>query len=145
MKTWGLFIVACLSSQANLVTPIEQNKICSLDYCIPPGYQKGVLPPTTTGNGKKPLQISMEYDVSQITTIDDDNNFMTLAMYMSASWQDPRLEFVGNESKPIQERLQVVDARLKEKLWLPDLFIYNLKEVYSNSLHDKFESRFLLL
>ena len=102
-----------------------------LDYMrrrrpVTPGYNpadevykcpKGLAPPTN---------ISMSAQVSDISAV--NNGQVTISLYLSYSWEEPRFVHISNVSK--HEYVEVAST-IKDKLWLPDLYVPNAAMVVS--------------
>ena len=96
----------------------EANKDYSAPVCIQDGYDAFRLP-----FNDKPNQITVNLGVDSVIGIDEKDFSFTFAGYMNLQWKEPRLEIRNNS----HSGLVPVDAGIIEELWLPNVFIYNLK------------------
>ena len=62
--------------------------------------------------------------------------------YLRQSWQDPRLQFIGNSLSPATDVIKLEDKVL-DKMWVPDVFFRNEKE--SHYHHVTTRNRFMKL
>jgi len=96
----------------------EAKKDYSAPVCIQDGYDAFQLPFTD-----KPNLITVNLGVDSVIGIDEKDFSFTFAGYMNLQWKEPRLEIRNNS----HSGLVPVDAGIIEELWLPNVFIYNLK------------------
>ena len=96
----------------------EAKKDYSAPVCIQDGYDAFRLPFTD-----KPNLITVNLGVDSVIGIDEKDFSFTFAGYMNLQWKEPRLEIRNNN----HSGLVPVDAGIIEELWLPNVFIYNLK------------------
>ncbi len=100
----------------------ESFQKCSYDYCLPTEYNKMEAPFIEF----EPLEIEIEIDVLQIHEIDDITFTICLSLNLNVIWQDFRI--IGTSSDDPTAVIPI-DSRFVESLWLPDLYIYNMKEI----------------
>ena len=67
--------------------------VCSRQFCLPSDYNKVELPPTPN---MEPVKVSTGFHILQYTSVDDRNSIINMVMYMILTWDEPRIEFVGN-------------------------------------------------
>ncbi|XP_043243347.1 glycine receptor subunit alpha-4-like [Amphibalanus amphitrite] len=73
-----------------------------------------------------PTNISISAQVSDISAV--NNGQVTISLYLSYSWEEPRFAHMNNVSK--HEYVEVAST-IKDKLWLPDLYVPNAALVVS--------------
>ena len=113
-----------LMAIAGMVKVIASEEFCSREFCLPEDYNKIELPPPT--NGQQAVEVATEFDIVQYTAVDDSNFEINFVMYMGLLWEEPRILYTGNISlvpKSVSLGLDVLNH-----IWLPDLYIYNLKD-----------------
>ena len=84
-------------------------------FCIPADYDKVSRP------SKGVVEIDLRIDVVETTAFDDKEFTATIMMYLRTAWNEPRVK--SNSSMKIP-----MDSSIMKLLWLPDLYIYNMKE-----------------
>ena len=72
------------------------------------------------------MKITVEFTDVEILEVSDLKHTITMKMHLGAHWKEPRLVSLDTHGKGIQIPL---DIRLLDHLWLPDLDIYNVKEI----------------
>ena len=95
--------------------------VCSRQFCLPSDYNKVELPPTPN---KEPVKVSTGFHILQYTSVDDRNFIINMVMYMILTWDEPRIEFVGNTSA--KHKMVALGTEFINQVWLPDLYIYSL-------------------
>lgn len=102
----------------------EDYLMCSGQYCLPKDYKKLELPMV---DGEA-IEVGMRLSVQQISKIDDKDFTMSLNVDLGLEWKDPR---IITTSPNQTEAYGVLDLGMLEYLWLPDIYLYNLKSVRS--------------
>jgi hypothetical protein len=78
----------------------------------------------------EPNHINIEIHISDVLKINDRDFSITFSIYFNVQWREPRLQidssFFQNRSSE-EDQLQPVDLNLINDLWVPNVFIYNLK------------------
>ena len=95
---------------------------CIEQFCVPPGYNKHVGPFKENG----PMEILVDFDVAQVVEIDDVKFSIKFIMYIGLTWMDPRIVSLS-EGKEVS--WVPVDIEFGNYIWLPDLYIYDLREI----------------
>lgn len=82
----------------------------------------------------QPNTILIEIHISDILVIDDRDFSITYSLYFNVQWKEPRLRINENffqnqfDEGPVSpDTLTPVDLNLIKDLWVPNVFIYNLK------------------
>ena len=96
--------------------------VCSRQFCLPSNYNKVELPPTPN---KEPVKVSTGFHILQYTSVDDRNFIINMVMYMTLTWDEPRIEFFGNTSA--KHKMVALGTEMTNQVWHPDLYIYSLK------------------
>ena len=107
------------------------NKMTSALACLPDAYSKFDLP--TTGV----VVIYVTIDIDEVLRINDKDYSITFSCYFNVKWTDPRIhineEFGREQAGPGvnvtgNPDIQVpMNLEFVKDLWLPNIFIYNLK------------------
>jgi len=130
--TLRMLLVVCLllltdGSRGDSGFKCSDNNDMSL--CLPDNYSKFELPHTDQSNW-----IGISMDIDEVTQINDDDYSITISMYFNVEWQEPRLKMLpsfgvssygqknSGHSGPVPTNVELV-----KDLWLPNIFIYNLK------------------
>jgi len=93
---------------------------CASSQCIEGDYDKMALPDT-----EKATEVHTSFELRDVIDIDDDKFTITFSMYFGVKWKEPRLINHDNSSQP---NWMAIDLDFVENLWLPNIFIYDLKE-----------------
>ncbi len=100
--------------------------------CLPTGYSKFDLP-ITTGT----MRIDITIDIDEVLRINDKDYSITFSSYFNVKWWDQRIsldpEFGREQAGPgvnvtnNGNILVPINLEFVKDLWLPNIFIYNLK------------------
>merc|ERR1712223_262914 len=94
--------------------------------CLTQGYSTFELPLRNKAN-----LIKIGFEISDVLRISDKDYSITFGLYFSVEWLEPRLnlstELWGAESVASDQELIPVNLELINYLWIPNIFIYNLK------------------
>ena len=77
--------------------------------------------------------IGVSMDIDEIMQINDADYSITVSMYLNIEWQEPRLVMLpsfGASLRPGNSKEHVMvpmNLEFVKDLWLPNIFIYNLK------------------
>lgn len=95
----------------------------SKHICLLDNYSKFELPITEGVN-----EIFVSIDIDEVLRINDKDYSITFATYFNVEWKERRL-FVDEEKYNNQSDPELVPMNLEfvKDLWLPNIFIYNLK------------------
>ena len=105
-------------------------KHCVGEVCIPSSYNRQLRPLQNMTNN-----ILVGFNKLQILKVDDYNCQIHLTFELSLKWVEPRL--IGPYNVP--DYLPLDESYMKI-LWLPDLYIDNIKSIEKHSLLNEFES-----
>ena len=126
MNMWILLYLICIQSvfgiyllenkiNSNLISDNNECTSC----CLPLNYSKSENPPPKD----QLLRINSKFVIDDVSDVDDESCAVTLVLIMRLSWRDSRL-ILANYNKNVSLE---VDYEWAEKLWLPDLFVSNLR------------------
>jgi len=94
--------------------------------CLAPDYSTFDLPLRTSTN-----EIKIGFEISDVLKIDDKDYSITFGLYFSVEWFEPRLnlsqDLWGDHNIASDTDLVPVNLELINSLWVPNIFIYNLK------------------
>ena len=84
--------------------------------------------------------------ILQIVDINDVDFTVTFSMYLFVKWMEPRLQRNGTISGSVNQETPV-DLKFLDKLWVPDVYFYDLKRLEDHKFLTKFagENIFILL
>ena len=83
-------------------------------FCIPANYDKLARPI------KGLVDIEIEIHVTEVISINDQDFTATMMLFLEANWEEPRIKSNSTDSIPLE-------LSIKDKLWVPDLYIPNMK------------------
>ncbi|XP_040563725.1 gamma-aminobutyric acid receptor subunit alpha-2 isoform X4 [Lepeophtheirus salmonis] len=106
-------------------------------WCIPRNYHKEK--PPFVGNGRSrfgthnKLKLIFNFDVREISEVDDKSQTLSIPMYFSVAWKEPRLwinetDPAWNESITGPTNQVNENPLLMDEFWTPDLEIYGLED-----------------
>jgi len=109
---WGnvLGAFSCKEAKNDYTAPV----------CIKDGYDTFRMP-----FPDKPNKISVILGVDSVIGVDEKDFSFTFAGYLNLEWNEPRLEIRNNNQD--NTGMMPVEAGIMKELWMPNLFIYNLK------------------
>ena len=81
------------------------------------------------------IELVTRPDIDQFTAVDDRNFRVDFVTYMSMLWEEPRIVYTGNSSVP---KTVSLGLDMAQHIWLPDIYIYNLKSVKMTSILREF-------
>ena len=98
------------------------SQVCVFEgqYCLPDNYDRLDKP-----YNDRPVEVKVDLDVTQILDINDVEFTLSLSMYFGVRWEEPRL--ISNASS--NETYVAADISFFDQLWVPDVYIYNLKNI----------------
>ena len=105
----------------------------------------------------RPVEVILEIHQLLIREVDDDKFTMTIDLDFSTLWKDTRIISLANETKVVQVLIfiavaehfynmfkyflaQVLPKEYFEKMWIPDLYLFGVKEVKLNAFLDDYTS-----
>jgi len=92
---------------------------CVSGFCLTADYEKLETPVTD-----RVTIVNVTTDIMDVLTVNDKEFSVTLTMYFSVQWEEPRL--VTNLTvEPGQ--WTPVDLKFLDELWVPNIFIYDLR------------------
>ena len=72
------------------------------------------------------MKIELEFTDVEILEVNDITHTITIKMHLGVHWNEPRLVSLDTYTFASQDS---IDIRILEYMWLPDLDIYNVKEI----------------
>ena len=130
------FVVVLLQGafSSSLETSNTSNVTCQFEtngICLPEGYSKHKSP-------EPQINVGVKFQIEKITEINDEHSTIGVLVYLEIEWKDERLKqanYSGNET--------ILDNYWSEELlWLPDIFVYKMKEVLTPEILIPFQSAF---
>ena len=113
----------CMKKSRNLYDPNAQDFEGSI--CIPENYNNLEKPANKT-------TVTVSIVDMKILNVNDYENTITMYFNMYFAWKEPRLE-----APPVVSDYFPLNHSFLELLWLPDIFIYNLKSIKKHTfIHD---------
>ena len=100
------------------------------NVCLDHGYLKSELPEERSVN-----VVSVFIDIDEVLAINDKDNSITFACYFNIQWTDERIQ--TNPNFPNSDNLVPVNLELVNSLWMPNVFIYNLKTYKTQNVLNK--------
>ena len=105
----------------------QKNKKCFGQFCLPKDYDSLVSPLDidSTNDTKKIVDVNFDFDI-RVFEVDDIKFTVSFTMYFGIRWEEPRL-LKKNISKSYDDTFQRVNLDMLKHLWLPSIYILNLK------------------
>ena len=98
---------------------VKSNKTCAGNVCIPDNYDKFEMP-------DKHVHVDIGIEVVEILEVNDHDFSTAMYLYLDVSWTDPRLITDAAPGETLQ-----IETSFMVYLWVPDIYIYNLKSFYN--------------
>jgi len=119
-----LLLHPCISMIPTLPpsTPAGMLK-CVLGWCLPKDYQKLESPTPDS-----PVHVDINVEILDILSVNDKEFSISMSMYFSVMWQESRI-WTNNSIEP--GMWYPVSLEFLNDLWIPNVFIYNLKSFSS--------------
>jgi len=118
-----LLLLSFSQASKNPSTPQGEPK-CVLGFCLPMDYEK-LRSPEIEG----PIHIDINVEILDILSVDEKEFSISLSMFFSLKWQENRI-FPKNNSI-VQGMWYPVPLEFLDNLWIPNVYIYNLKSFSS--------------
>ena len=125
---WLILTIRHISSSDVFSTKFQN---CFDTFCLPLDYNKLSRPYEEFGATK----VGIDFNISQISEIDDNRFTMTLLMYLGMTWNESRLV---RQTDRNYSSIVTIDNRFAKHLWLPDIYIYDLKKILVPSIKVQF-------
>ena len=109
---------------------------CVLGWCLPKSYQK-LESPTPDDS----VHVDINVEILDILSVNDKEFSITMSMYFSVMWQESRIE-TNNTIEP--GFWYPVSLEFLQDLWIPNVFIYNLKSFANARVLKRLAGKFAL-
>lgn len=125
---WGILQVVQSKSGDDMVCQYKDDEVTNNHLCLPADYNKFDLPYRDRTN-----IIDIGIDITDVLRINDKEYSVEFSSYFNVMWTEPRLHIPDrflhelNESDSAAGEMIPVNLELVNELWLPNIFIYNLK------------------
>ena len=96
---------------------------CVLGWCLPMNYQKLESP-----TPHDPVHVDINVEILDILSVNDKEFSISMSMYFSVMWQESRI-WTNNTVEA--GMWYPVSLEFLNDLWIPNVFIYNLKSFSS--------------
>ena len=118
-----------------------KNKRCFGPFCLPKGYNNLIPPSKVYGSNEtnKIIDVNLDFDV-RVFEVNDIKFTVSLTMYFGIRWKEPRL-LKKNVSKEYDGTFKRVDLHMLEDLWLPSIYILNLKSYKTINIFSEFAGK----
>ena len=105
----------------------QKTKKCFGQFCLPKDYDSLVSPSDidSTNDTKNVVDVNFDFDI-RVFEVDDIKFTVSFTMYFGIRWEEPRL-LKKNVSKSYDDTFQRVNLDMLKHLWLPSIYILNLK------------------
>ena len=114
----------------------SESELCIGPVCIPSDYNKLDLPLSN-----KPNTIHIWFPYVEVKKVDEGSGTITLTLKMATKWFEPRLNTSWHRYKDYKQDFGTpLGEAFTEKLWMPDLFIHNVRKIDNFRLNNEFES-----
>ena len=94
---------------------------CVGNYCVPKGYDKHIEPFDEKGH----IDINVDFDILQIVEVNDVKFSIKIVLYIALTWVDQRIIGLVDHGPTASIPVDLDFAKL---IWLPDTYIYDMKE-----------------
>ena len=104
---------------------------CAGKVCIPDDYDKFEMP-------QEHVYVDIGIKIVEILDVLDHDFSAEFYMYFFAAWNDSRLINNATSGKTVN-----IDTEFLEKLWVPDVYIYNVKSFHNSRVLTDFAGLFI--
>ena len=101
---------------------VDANQTCAGELCIPDDYDMFHMP-------EEQLQVEIGIRVVEVLEINDKDFSAEFYMYFAVSWNDARLINYATAGTTLR-----IETSFMQYMWVPDIYIYNLKSFYSSTV-----------
>ncbi|XP_038121956.1 glycine receptor subunit alpha-4 isoform X1 [Culex quinquefasciatus] len=108
----------------------------AFDYRLPADvkkYDKNVKPGSLT-------DISVSLYINRISGVDENKEEISIDVFLQVSWEDPRLVPVDDPVAPLTKQYVELTLAERETVWVPDLYIRQLRELKVMALLEELSS-----
>ena len=102
-----------------LMVDAKSNTTCAEELCIPDDYDMFHMP-------EEFVQVEIGIRVVEVLGINDKDFSAELYMYFAVSWNDARLINYAELGTTLR-----IETSFMQYMWVPDIYIYNLKSFYN--------------
>ena len=110
---------------------------CVSGFCLPDHYEK-LEPPTTDSFNT----VFIEMDIMDVLQVNDKEFSVTLTMYFTVRWVEPRL--INNNTNVDPGKWTPIDLQFLHHLWVPNIFIYDLRSFMALNVLQKLAGVWIL-
>ena len=125
MTLVATLIVVVIIQNDKILAKSQEYLLCTREFCLPKDYEKLKLPST---KDNWPIEVETAFQIIQFTDVDEKNFWVEVITFMTLQWNEPRLIFTGNDKSKLNGTVPL-NLDVSEKIWLPDLYVYDLKSV----------------
>ena len=115
-----MYVLVFLAVSLHCLAVSGQSR-CSEEVCLPSNYSKSKLPAKTQN------KVSIGFGLTEISKIDDWSSSITFSMYFNVEWNEPRLILGPQFGTKKPGAMEPLSSGYLDKMWLPNIFVYNLK------------------
>ena len=133
-----LTAILALSSTSSSQNYNTSDLKCIKQFCVPSDYNKHEGPFVESGH----MEILVDFDVAQVVEIDDVKFSIKFIMYIGLTWVDPRIVHLSNGK---EVSWAPVDIEFGNYIWLPDLYIYDMREIIFPKYYKPFAGQSITL
>lgn len=132
---WLTLLLSLLSMFIPKVSSLEclANSSQLQPFCLPSNYSKDDRP------CEERFSIFTGFIIDDVSVVDDTSCAVTMALIMRFSWTEPRMlvnEHVFSGKLRGQETTLEIAYENRNKIWIPDLYISNLREISNTGFLD---------
>ncbi|XP_037926157.1 glycine receptor subunit alpha-4-like isoform X2 [Hermetia illucens] len=116
----------------NFTSTMSQQRNSSLDYETDEGYEKNQRPTLQTN-------VSIGLYINRISAVDENKEEISFDVFLQVIWEDRRIRPRIDENRTTTKYVELkIDER--HKIWVPDLYIRQLREMKVLSLFEEISS-----
>ena len=121
-----LFLSLTVECSKTLLSQKDTNELIELgeNIYLPKNYSYMLAPKNESSSD--PIEVTLRINHLDILEIDDITYTIKLQMYLGIEWEEPRILRIESEE---EKRDVSLDMKQLDRLWIPDLDIYNLSKI----------------
>ena len=146
MEAFAMIGICALTQSAGIVAADPSQNLTRNDcaivtegYCLPKNYNKLQRP-----NSSEATNVQVKFTVEQITSVNDDDFTISLAIFLSLYWKEDRLTYIGNDSdidRYLSYRSSIpLGLEWANQLWLPDVYVRKMRSIRKPQILQEFGS-----
>ena len=91
--------------------------------CIPANYSSLTIPPSP-----KLFDVRVKIEIQELVDVNEHDFTVTMSVVLRFDWEEERLFWLDG-MKNLSEPWLPLNLEMMQSIWIPDIYIYNLKYI----------------